>query len=54
MGIQALRHICGAGVSLQHSMGEQGLSTPSHQEPATTLTVAHCYSGFYKLSSKYL
>lgn len=31
-----------------------GLSAPSHWEPATTLTVANCSIGFYKLSSKYL
>lgn len=31
-----------------------GLSTPSHPEPVTTLTMANCSIGFYKLSSKYL
>lgn len=30
------------------------LSTPSHPEPVTTLTMANCSIGFYKLSSKYL
>lgn len=31
-----------------------GLGTPSHREPETTLIMANCSMGFYKLSSKYL
>lgn len=34
--------------------GNPGLSTLSLQEPSTTLTMANCSSGFYKLCSKYL